>query len=137
MAHVCARSATGEGMNESFTPPKQRDTRRFVPTVVRRVPTASRLPRRLYTAEDAAAAPAIECSVCLATFAVGDELRHLPCGHEFHLKCVDAWLLGAAAASADRVSATCPLCNAVPLDVDHLLAEAGAPSATATRDAAR
>lgn len=100
-------------------------------------PTASRLPRRLYTAEDAAAAPAIECSVCLATFAVGDELRHLPCGHEFHLKCVDAWLLGAAAASADRVSATCPLCKAVPLDVDHLLAEAGAPSATATRDAAR
>ena len=97
----------------------------------------SALPRRLYTAEDAAAAPAIECSVCLATFAVGDELRHLPCGHEFHLKCVDAWLLGAAAASADRVSATCPLCKAVPLDVDHLLAEAGAPSATATRDAAR
>ena len=97
----------------------------------------SALPRRLYTAEDAAAAPAIECSVCLATFAVGDELRHLPCGHEFHLKCVDAWLLGAAAASADRVSATCPLCKAVPLDVDRLLAEAGAPSATATRDAAR
>lgn len=32
-------------MNESFTPPKQRDTRRFVPTVLRRVPTASRLPR--------------------------------------------------------------------------------------------
>ena len=28
-----------------FTPPKQRDTRRFVPTVLRRVPTASRLPR--------------------------------------------------------------------------------------------
>ena len=80
---------------------------------------------------------AIECSVCLATFAVGDELRHLPCGHEFHLKCVDAWLLGAAAASADRVSATCPLCKAVPLDVDRLLAEAGAPSATATRDAVR
>lgn len=32
-----------------------------------------------------------------------DRLRHLPCGHAFHMKCIDAWL---------KQSTTCPKCRA-------------------------
>ncbi|VEL33191.1 unnamed protein product [Protopolystoma xenopodis] len=33
----------------------------------------------------------------------GDRLRHLPCGHAFHVACIDRWL---------RESITCPRCRA-------------------------
>jgi len=33
-----------------------------------------------------------ECYICLEDFAVGDRIRSLPCGHEFHCHCVDGWL---------------------------------------------
>jgi len=33
-----------------------------------------------------------ECYICLEEFAVGDSIRSLPCGHEFHCHCVDGWL---------------------------------------------
>ncbi|KAE9417923.1 hypothetical protein Angca_003271, partial [Angiostrongylus cantonensis] len=42
------------------------------------------------------------CSICLDEYAEGTELRVLFCGHEFHPKCVDPWLL------ANR---RCPLCQ--------------------------
>lgn len=41
------------------------------------------------------------CAVCLADYADGDKLRHLPCGHHFHTKCADRWL---------RRNKRCPLC---------------------------
>jgi hypothetical protein len=41
------------------------------------------------------------CTVCLEEFAVGEQVRVLPCRHWFHLKCIDDWLTGA------RV--TCPV----------------------------
>ncbi|XP_051208697.1 probable E3 ubiquitin-protein ligase ATL44 [Lolium perenne] len=44
-----------------------------------------------------------ECAICLAEFALGDEVRVLPtCGHGFHAACVDVWLLS---------SSTCPSCR--------------------------
>jgi hypothetical protein len=43
------------------------------------------------------------CSVCLDDIKSGDKLRKLPCGHSFHLPCIDAWL-------TERQS-TCPLCK--------------------------
>lgn len=33
-----------------------------------------------------------ECYICLEDFKVGDRIRSLPCGHEFHCHCVDDWL---------------------------------------------
>ena len=42
------------------------------------------------------------CSICLADFVEGDELRMLGCLHVFHRSCVDQWL---------AVSRECPLCK--------------------------
>ena len=41
------------------------------------------------------------CSICTEDFAKGQELRQLPCKHQFHATCLDPWLL--------NVSGTCPL----------------------------
>ncbi|XP_063967543.1 E3 ubiquitin-protein ligase ZNRF3-like [Lytechinus pictus] len=41
------------------------------------------------------------CAICLEEFREGEELRIVPCAHEFHKHCVDPWLLS---------NRTCPLC---------------------------
>ncbi|KAJ1349790.1 hypothetical protein KIN20_005441 [Parelaphostrongylus tenuis] len=42
------------------------------------------------------------CPICLDEYTEGTELRVLFCGHEFHPKCVDPWLLS---------NRRCPLCQ--------------------------
>ncbi|KAL4223716.1 hypothetical protein ACF0H5_017183 [Mactra antiquata] len=42
------------------------------------------------------------CAICLEKFFLKQKLRVLPCGHYFHTKCVDPWLVR---------SHTCPLCK--------------------------
>lgn len=44
----------------------------------------------------------MECSICFGAYAEGEDLRKLMCGHHFHKRCVDVWLLG----HQNR----CPLC---------------------------
>jgi hypothetical protein len=44
-----------------------------------------------------------DCAVCLCEFGGEDRLRLLPpCGHAFHIDCIDTWLLS---------NSTCPLCR--------------------------
>ncbi|KAK2981674.1 hypothetical protein RJ640_010444 [Escallonia rubra] len=46
------------------------------------------------------------CSICLGDYKATDTLRHLPdCGHLFHLKCIDSWLM---------LHPTCPICRSSP-----------------------
>ncbi|KAK0632635.1 hypothetical protein B0T14DRAFT_39564 [Immersiella caudata] len=43
------------------------------------------------------------CAICTEDFHQGTKVRKLPCGHFFHLRCIDPWLVNFAA--------TCPLCR--------------------------
>lgn len=40
-----------------------------------------------------AAAGEDRCPICLDAYKMGDECRLLPCCHNFHLRCIDEWLL--------------------------------------------
>jgi hypothetical protein len=41
------------------------------------------------------------CVICIEEYKKGDKLRILPCGHHFHKKCADEWLIE---------KPTCPIC---------------------------
>ncbi|KAI8644731.1 hypothetical protein BD408DRAFT_412807 [Parasitella parasitica] len=43
------------------------------------------------------------CVVCLEAFKIGDQVRELPCHHEYHCSCIDPWLTSK--------SGECPLCK--------------------------
>lgn len=62
--------------------------------------------------EGASAEPAPSCSICMADYEAGEEIRDLPqCSHRFHRECVDRWL---------AINYTCPLCRApIPGAVAH------------------
>lgn len=45
----------------------------------------------------------VGCSICTEDFKEGEDMRVLPCNHQFHPNCIDPWLL--------NVSGTCPLCR--------------------------
>ncbi|XP_062510132.1 RING finger protein 11-like [Corticium candelabrum] len=42
-----------------------------------------------------------ECPICMMDFAIGDQIRLMPCMHIYHRDCVDDWLIR---------SFTCPTC---------------------------
>jgi hypothetical protein len=41
------------------------------------------------------------CPICTDDFVKGQDVRVLPCSHQFHPECIDPWLI--------NVSGTCPL----------------------------
>lgn len=42
------------------------------------------------------------CNICLAPYEVDEEVRTVPCMHQFHRQCIDTWL---------RDRAVCPVCK--------------------------
>ncbi|XP_041910292.1 E3 ubiquitin-protein ligase RLIM-like [Arvicola amphibius] len=42
------------------------------------------------------------CSICITEYTEGNNLRKLPCSHEYHVHCIDRWLLE---------NTTCPICR--------------------------
>ncbi|CAN1148232.1 E3 ubiquitin-protein ligase At1g63170 [Linum perenne] len=42
------------------------------------------------------------CYICLKKYEDEEELKELPCGHVFHVECLDKWL---------KKNASCPLCK--------------------------
>ena len=52
------------------------------------------------------------CPVCYEEYAEGDELRVLPCGHYYHVACIDRWAFSNAAARMP----SCPMCNRPVVD---------------------
>ncbi|KAK7487297.1 hypothetical protein BaRGS_00021525 [Batillaria attramentaria] len=47
------------------------------------------------------------CAVCMEQYEVGQSRKFLPCGHVFHVQCIDTWLLNS--------SQNCPL-DGLPVD---------------------
>lgn len=43
-----------------------------------------------------------ECSICLDSFSLGDELIRLPCDHRYHFSCLYPWV---------RTCGDCPYCR--------------------------
>jgi Ring finger domain len=46
------------------------------------------------------------CSICLAEYVLGEEIRQLGCKHHYHVKCIDEWL---------SLNAVCPNCRGMDL----------------------
>jgi E3 ubiquitin-protein ligase RNF38/44 len=44
----------------------------------------------------------ISCVICMCGFEVEQMIRDLPCLHQFHMECIDAWL---------KSNASCPICR--------------------------
>ncbi|CAN4107781.1 unnamed protein product [Withania somnifera] len=53
--------------------------------------------------EETQARAVLDCSICLDAFLEGDKLLCLPCGHRFHLCCLEPWV---------RTCGDCPYCRA-------------------------
>mmetsp|Transcript_1908 Transcript_1908/g.1568 ORF Transcript_1908/g.1568 Transcript_1908/m.1568 type:complete len:96 (-) Transcript_1908:201-488(-) len=50
------------------------------------------------------------CVICLSDFKVGDEVRVLPCGHEFHTECFDSCFNRLPCCTSSEFH-QCPLCR--------------------------
>lgn len=48
------------------------------------------------------------CSICCEDYVTDDDLRVLPCGHKFHLQCIDRWFLSL---TDHTRPVACPYCN--------------------------
>lgn len=64
----------------------------------------SSLPTKLYYASKRRGREPVDCAICLEDYVEEEDLRILPCGHEFHVACVDPWLT--------TRKKYCPICKA-------------------------
>ncbi|ESO97814.1 hypothetical protein LOTGIDRAFT_152917 [Lottia gigantea] len=59
------------------------------------------------TAEVTESLAGLTCSVCLELYTIGQTVKYLPCGHDFHSQCIEMWL--------SNSSMNCPL-DGLPVD---------------------
>ncbi|XP_027199401.2 uncharacterized protein LOC113793552 [Dermatophagoides pteronyssinus] len=60
------------------------------------------LPSYRYKPEISAETDQTSCVICICDFEAKQNLRVLPCHHEFHARCIDKWL---------KTNRTCPICR--------------------------
>ena len=61
-----------------------------------------RFPTYTYLSSNQSANPDSCCVICISSFEVGQIVREIVCGHEFHKECIDKWL---------NANIKCPICN--------------------------
>ena len=81
----------GLRFNRRFSVP-QNEVNKPKPEVVKRLPVS----RYEDTGDE------IICTICLSSFKIGKRIKTLPCFHQFHRRCIDAWL---------ETSCLCPICK--------------------------
>jgi hypothetical protein len=52
----------------------------------------------------------IECCICCENVKEREYIRELNCGHCFHKKCIDKWLLNSM---REKETVTCPVCRTI------------------------
>lgn len=82
------------------------------------VQVVDNLPTKIFYKEKKKENEPEECVICLEDFVDEDELRVLPCKHEFHIPCIDGWLT--------KQKKFCPICkrDVCPLDTESAAAAA-------------
>lgn len=60
-----------------------------------------RLPTKSYVSSHSAGKT--QCQICFSDYSEGEQLRMLPCLHDYHVQCIDRWL---------TKNVTCPICRA-------------------------
>ena len=80
--------------------------------------TIASLPTRRYRRE-AEGGESTSCAICLGDFEDGEEVRLLPCMHEFCKGCIDPWI------ERQSLAAACPLCKRMLIPRRHNVATSG------------
>ncbi|MQM04260.1 hypothetical protein Taro_037056 [Colocasia esculenta] len=105
---ICGRTRSADSRASAATSPldpelrselqqPERTIHGLEPVVVAAFPTVS------YNKETFSSRGDPQCSICLAEYEEKETLRIMPtCGHNFHVACIDVWLLK---------QSTCPVCR--------------------------
>lgn len=75
------------------------------------IDAVNNLPKNRYDPQTRGPNDADLCAICLDDFVAGEELRKLPCKHEFHVGCIDPWLLTRKRFCPVCKGDSCPDCN--------------------------
>ena len=78
--------------------PSLEDESIFNPSIQLTKQKIDTLPRRTFGRRE----PVKKCTICISEYEEGDNIRTLPCFHEYHVQCIDPWLLD---------NSTCPICR--------------------------